>query len=119
MIRYNHSKENKKIKEKRMVKIMFKEDEVRKEIEEIIDGMDIDKQYSLFCEYCEKANYYDDRPASVDSIDELCCGMKPSEIISTYGDMDLGWEYSSAGFSPAASRCFFDFHSWYSPTFPC
>lgn len=72
---------------------MFREDEARKEIEEIIDGMDIDKQYSLFCEYCENANYYDDRPESVDSIDELCCGMKPSEIILTYGDMDLGWDY--------------------------
>ena len=72
---------------------MFREDEARKEIEEIINGMGIDEQYYLFCEYCEKANYYDDRPESVDSIDELCCGMKPSEIISTYGDMDLGWDY--------------------------
>ena len=72
---------------------MFKEDEARKEITEIIEEMGIDEQYYLFCEYCEKANYYDDRPESVDSIDELCCGMKPSEIISTYGDMDLGWDY--------------------------
>src|SRR5574344_2779964 len=76
-----------------MVKIMFKENEARKEITEIIEEMDINEQYSLYCEYCEKANYYDDRPESVDSIDELCCGMKPSEIISTYGDMDLGWDY--------------------------
>ena len=72
---------------------MFKENEARKEITEIIDGMGIDEQYYLFREYCENANYYDDMPESVDSIDELCCGMKPSEIISTYGDMDLGWNY--------------------------
>ena len=72
---------------------MFKENEARKKITEIIEEMEINEQYYLFCEYCEKANYYDDRPESVDSIDELCCGMKPSEIISTYGDMDLGWDY--------------------------
>ena len=72
---------------------MFREAEARKEIEEIIDGMDIDEQYYLFYEYCENVNYYDDRPESVDSIDELCYGMKPSEIISTYGDMDLSWNY--------------------------
>ena len=72
---------------------MFKEDEARKEIEEIINGMGIDEQFYLFREYCENANYYDDMPESVNSIDELCCGMKPSEIISTYGDMNLGWDY--------------------------
>ena len=76
-----------------MVKIMFKENEARKEITEIIEEMGIDEQYYLFREYCENANYYDDMPESVDSIDELCCGMKPSEIISTYGDIDLGWNY--------------------------
>ena len=72
---------------------MFKENEARKEIEEIIGEMGIDEQFYLFREYCENANYYDDIPESIDSIDELCCGMKPSEIISTYGDMDLGWDY--------------------------
>ena len=72
---------------------MFKENEARKKITEIIEEMEINEQYYLFCEYCENANYYDDMPESVDSIDELCCGMKPSEIISTYGDMDLRWNY--------------------------
>lgn len=53
---------------------MFREDEARKEIEEIIDGMDINEQYSLYCEYCERVNYGDDSPLLVEDIDELFLG---------------------------------------------
>ena len=72
---------------------MFREDEARKEIEEIIDGMDIDQQYYLFCEYCEKANYYDDRPERVDDIDELFYGMKPLEILDKLEGLNTCWDY--------------------------
>ena len=72
---------------------MFRENEARKEITEIIEEMGIDEQFYLFREYCENANYYDDMPERVGDIDELCCGMKPSEIILAYGDMDLEWNY--------------------------
>lgn len=72
---------------------MFREDEARKEIEEILDGMGTDEQFYLFREYCENANYYDDMPERFDDIDELCCGMKPSEILSTYRGINLSWDY--------------------------
>jgi hypothetical protein len=93
MIRYNHSKENKKSNLKRMVKIMFREDEARKEIEEIINGMGINEQYSLYCEYCERVNYGDDSPLLVEDIDELFYGMKPSEILDKLGGLNTSWEY--------------------------
>ena len=72
---------------------MFKEDEARKEITEIIEEMRIDEQYYLFCEYCEECNMYDDRPEMVSEIDDLLCGMKPSEIIEKYGDLNTSWDY--------------------------
>ena len=72
---------------------MFREDEARKEITEIIEEMRIDEQYYLFCEYCEECNMYDDRPEMVSEIDNILYGMKPSEIIEKYGDLDTNWDY--------------------------
>lgn len=72
---------------------MFREDEARKEIEEIIDGMNVDEQYSLYCEYCENANYCDDMPERVDDIDELFDGMKPLEILDKLKGLNTSWDY--------------------------
>ena len=72
---------------------MFKENEARKKITEIIEEMEINEQYYLFCEYCEECNMYDDRPEMVSEIDDLLCGMKPSEIIEKYGDLNTNWDY--------------------------
>ena len=72
---------------------MFKENEARKEITEIIEEMGIDEQYYLFCEYCEEANYYDDMPERVDDIDELYYGMKPSEILYKLKGLNTSWDY--------------------------
>src|SRR5574344_2149830 len=76
-----------------MVKIMFKENEARKEITEIIEEMGINEQYSLYYEYCEECNMYDDRPEMTSEIDDLLCGMKPSKIIEKYGDLNTNWDY--------------------------
>lgn len=72
---------------------MFKENEARKEITEIIEEMRINEQYYLFCEYCEECNMHDDRPEMTSEIDDLLCGMKPSEIIEKYGDLNTNWDY--------------------------
>ena len=69
------------------------ETEMNEKITTIIEEMNIDEQYYLFCEYCEKANYYDDRPESVDSIDELFCGMKPSKILDKLEGLNTNWDY--------------------------
>src|SRR5574344_3016853 len=72
---------------------MFKENEARKEITEIIEEMGINEQYSLYCEYCERVNYGDDSPLLVEDIDELFYGMKPSEILDKLGGLNTSWEY--------------------------
>mgnify|MGYP001861285896 CR=1 FL=1 len=60
---------------------------LREELMELIEGMDINEQYSIFCEYCEESGYYDDRPESSIDFDELCCGMTPTEILEKYSDI--------------------------------
>ena len=72
---------------------MLRKDEARKEITEIIDEMGIDEQYYLFCEYCEECNMYDDRPEMTSEIDDLLCGMKASEILEKYGDLNTNCDY--------------------------
>ena len=66
---------------------------MREKLIELLNDMSVDEQYIIFCEYCDKARYYDDRPECVGSIDELCCGMKPTDIISQYEDLNLSWDY--------------------------
>lgn len=60
---------------------------LKEELMELIEGMDINEQYSIFCEYCEKSGYYDNRPESMIFFDDLCSGMTPTEILETYSDV--------------------------------
>lgn len=66
---------------------------LREELTNYIEEMTVNAQYAIFCEYCEKMGYYDDRPEYTSSIDDYCMGMKPSEIIEKYGSLDLSWDY--------------------------
>lgn len=58
-----------------------------------IEGMTISEQFSIFREYCECIGYYDDCPEYTENIDDYYYGMKPTEIIRRYGDVNLDWDY--------------------------
>lgn len=57
------------------------------EIEATLDIMNDDDLFSVHNEWCEAMGYYDDRIEYYESLDELCCGMKPTEIIEKFGDL--------------------------------
>ena len=40
----------------------------REEIIALIDNMNIEEQYYLFCEYCKDANYMDDMPEAIGTL---------------------------------------------------
>lgn len=44
-------------------------------------------------EYCYAESYYDEVIEYVDSFDEYAYGMKPTEIVRKYGDLDLSCDY--------------------------
>lgn len=72
---------------------MFNECLVAEKVTEIIEDMDLNEQYSIFTEYCQNNNLYDDMPEYVDNIDDLASGMSPTEILEKFGDIDLSWNY--------------------------
>ena len=53
----------------------------REEIIALIDNMNIEEQYYLFCEYCEETNDMDDMPEASYEIDDIWSGCKPSELL--------------------------------------
>ena len=65
----------------------------REEIIALIDNMNIEEQYYLFCQYCEDANYMDDRPESSDEIDYIWSGCKPSELLDKMEGYNSSWDY--------------------------
>lgn len=60
-------------------------------IKEAITDLDDGEKVALWNEYCEAINYYDDY-IEYNDIDELLCGLKPSEIINRV-DMENYREY--------------------------
>ena len=62
-------------------------EEAIERVKEIINNMSESDMIYIHNEYCEARNYYDDRIEYYDSIDELCYGMKPTEIIEKFGDL--------------------------------
>jgi hypothetical protein len=73
-----------------------KEEELEKQqrqITTIIEEMNIDEQFYLFRQYREDVDYYDDMPERVEDIDELYCGMTPSEILDELEGLNTNWDY--------------------------
>lgn len=64
-------------------KMTEKEKRLYDRIVETIENMSDSEQVELWREYCETVNYFDDIIYSMDEIDELLYGQKPSEILSS------------------------------------
>lgn len=70
--------------------------EKRDIVEGAVDNLSENELLNIWNDYCDCNNYYDDKVYYVDELDELCYSMKPTEIISRYGDLD-GFEYFTDG----------------------
>lgn len=70
--------------------------EKRDIVEGAVDNLSENELLGIWNDYCDCNNYYDDRVYYVSDLDELCYSMKPTEIISRYGDLD-GFEYFTDG----------------------
>lgn len=62
-------------------------EEAIERVTEIINDMSEGDMIYIHNEYCEANRYYDDRIEDYYSLDDLCCGMKPTEIIEKFGDL--------------------------------
>jgi hypothetical protein len=70
--------------------------EKRDIVEGAVDNLSECVLLNIWNDYCDYNNYYDDKVYYVDELDDLCYNMKPTEIISRYGDLD-GFEYFKDG----------------------
>lgn len=70
-------------------------DEKVEAIKNIIEDMDDSDAVSLHNEYCYETNDYDDEIIEMERFDEICEGMKPSEIARSivYGDFNPNHDY--------------------------
>ena len=70
--------------------------EKRDIVENAVDNLSEWELLGIWNDYCDYNNYCDDRVYYVSDLDELCYSMKPTEIISRYGELD-GFEYFKDG----------------------
>jgi len=70
--------------------------EKRDIVEGAVDNLSEWELLDIWNDYCDDNNYYDDRVYYVSDLDELCYGMKATDIISRYGELD-GFEYFTDG----------------------
>lgn len=92
---------------------MIFESVLESRLTELIEGMGVDEQYEIYREYCINTNNYDDEPLVCDeyTFDSLCYGMKPSEIVENYGDIDFSWDYFIDGIYGVEEWCGIDYVS--------
>lgn len=66
-----------------------------KAIRSIIEDMDTSDEVALHNEWCYATNHYDDEIINMERFDEICEGMKPSEIARSivYGDFNPNHDY--------------------------
>ena len=81
--------------------------EKRDIVEGAVDNLSECELLNVWNDYCDYSNYYDDIVYYVSDLDELCYGMKPTEIISRYGDLD-GFEYFKDGVYTEGSNSLLD-----------
>ena len=87
--------ENKNIENEKENRAMKTYDEKVEAIRNIIENMDDSDAVSLHNEYCYETNGYDDEIIEMERFDEICEGMKPSEIARSivYGDFNPNHDY--------------------------
>lgn len=81
--------------------------EKRDIVEGAVDNLSECELLGIWNDYCDYSNYCDDRVYYVDELDELCYSMKPTEIISRYGELD-GFEYFKDGVYVEGSNSLLD-----------
>jgi hypothetical protein len=81
--------------------------EKRDIVEGAVDNLSECELLGIWNDYCDYNNYCDDRVYYVDELDELCYSMKPTEIISRYGELD-GFEYFKDGVYVEGSNSLLD-----------
>ena len=59
-------------------------------------------------QYCERNNYYDDYIEYMDSLDDMCYGMKATDIIDKFGEMDTSKNYYVIGIYDVESFDYYD-----------
>ena len=72
--------------------------ETKRTIESIITEADIETQIEIYNTYCDVCNL-EERLWSMDELDELLAGMKPTEVISMLGEnfnLNHDWFYTDA-----------------------
>lgn len=74
---------------------MTREEKIDK-IYTILNEMDEGDLIYANNEYCDESGYYDDRIYYYEELDDLCYGMKPTEIIEQYGEL-ANCEYFKCG----------------------
>lgn len=92
---------------------MIFESVLESRLTELIEGMGVDEQYEIYKEYCMNTSNYDDEPFVCDesTLDDLCYGMRPSEIVERYGDIDFSWDYFIDGIYGVEEWCGIDYVS--------
>lgn len=87
--------ENKNIENEKENKTMKTYDEKIKAIKNIIEDMDDSDAVALHNEHCYETNCYDDEIIEMERFDEICEGMKPSDIARSivYGDFNPNHDY--------------------------
>lgn len=61
----------------------------------IVDGLSLDDTVILYNAVCYELNYPDDMIYSISELDDLLCGLSPSEIVRlvSYGNFSYDYEY--------------------------
>lgn len=87
--------ENKNIKNEKGNKKMKTYEEKVEAIKNIIEDMDTSDAVALHNEWCYETNNYDDEIIEMERFDEICEGMKPSDIARSivYGDFNPNHGY--------------------------
>lgn len=86
---------NKNIENEKENKVMKTYDEKVEAIRSIIEDMDNSDAVALHNEWCYETNNYDDEIIEMERFDEICEGMKPSDIARSivYGDFNPNHDY--------------------------
>lgn len=64
-------------------------------LQAVVDGLSLDDAVTLYNAVCYELNYPNDMIYRISELDDLLCGLSPSEIVRlvSYGDFSYDYEY--------------------------